>query len=368
VEHAATKTDDILALAHSRSPEQRERLLMAVADLCGGAGPLSNDARGMVHDIFMDLVAQAERDIRLRLAERIADAAWAPPALISILALDDIEIARPVIAKSPILRDADLIRLLVEATLEHQIEVARRPGIGAPVVSAILDQGQPAVLTALAGNATARVTPMQMERLVAAARRIAAMRGPLARHPGLTEPLANMLYSWVGEALRASIAERFTIDPALLSQTVSEAVADVVDGPEPPVERSSAQAEHEQVEMERRLIVKLQQAGQLRPGYLMRCLREGRATLFRQGLAALGAFDAADVDKAIAANRPDLLALALAAVGIDRSAFPAMLALVQGLHRGRPQSGAGMPAKITAAFAVAPEEAGAAFVAAVREL
>ena len=48
-----------------------------------------------------------------------------------MLALDEIEIARPIIAASPVLKDADLIRLLVEATIEHQIEVARRPNLGA---------------------------------------------------------------------------------------------------------------------------------------------------------------------------------------------------------------------------------------------
>ena len=31
---------------------------------------------------------------------------------------------------SPVLGDEDLIRLLVEATIEHQIEVARRPNLG----------------------------------------------------------------------------------------------------------------------------------------------------------------------------------------------------------------------------------------------
>ena len=47
-------------------------------------------------------------------------------ALITMLALDEIEIAAPVIAASPLLQDADLIRILLETTLEHQIAVARR--------------------------------------------------------------------------------------------------------------------------------------------------------------------------------------------------------------------------------------------------
>ena len=204
MEPMASNTADMLALARSRAPGDRERLLMAVADLCNGGQGLTGPSQALVQDIFMDLVVEAERSIRQRLAEKLARATWAPHALISILALDDIEIARPLIARSPMLQDDDLMRLLVEATLEHQIEIAQRPGIGAPVVSAILDQSQPAVMTALAGNETAEVGPLHMRRMVMASKRIAGMRAALARHPKLTDDLAETLYGWVGETLRAA--------------------------------------------------------------------------------------------------------------------------------------------------------------------
>ena len=355
----------MLALAKSRTPADRERLLMGVADLCDSPGPLTEDAKALVQDIFMGLVVQAERDIRLRLSEKLAAAPWAPPALISILALDDIEIARPLIARSPMLQDDDLIRLLVEATLEHQIEVARRPNIGSPVVSAILDQNQPAVMTALADNTSARVTPMQMQRLVVASRRIAGLRGPLARHPGLTDNLAHTLYGWVGDALRTSIAERFAIDKSKLGETLSEAVSEAIAGGAEPRGMSAADVEREQAEMERRLVAKLESAGQLRPGYLLRSLREGRRTLFEQALATLGGFEPKQIARVIAANRPDLLALACVSVGIDRSVFPTILELVQGLNGGRPTASAGGGARVSAAFGATAHEAAEAFRAAV---
>ena len=358
----------MLELARSRSPEDRERLLMAVADLCRGPGPLSGETKALVQDIFMGLVTQAERDIRLRLSEKLSLAPWAPPALVNILALDDIEIARPLIARSPMLQDADLIRLMVEATLEHQIEVARRPHIGAPVVSAILDQGQPAVMTALADNTTAQVTPLHMQRLVMASRRIVALRRPLARHPQLTDNLAHTLYSWVGEALRADIGERFTIDPDRLGESLSTAVAEALSGGAEPRGFDAADADRELAEMEKRLVAKLIAAGQLRPGYLLRCLRDGRWTLFQQALAALGGFEARDIAGAVAANRPDLLALACNAVAIDRSVFPTILALIQGLNQGRPAGGSSAAARTAAAFATPAQDAAQAFRAGIRAI
>ncbi|HEX4095837.1 MAG TPA: DUF2336 domain-containing protein, partial [Caulobacteraceae bacterium] len=134
--------------------------MLAIVDLCGQADQMVRGPaiQALLGSILLTLVSRAELDIRRLLAEKLAAADWPPPALIHVLALDEIEIARPVIAASPVLKDADLVRLLVETTIEHQIEVGRRPGIGEPVVEAILAQAEPAVLTALAGNGTAQIS------------------------------------------------------------------------------------------------------------------------------------------------------------------------------------------------------------------
>ncbi|MCX7588726.1 DUF2336 domain-containing protein [Phenylobacterium sp. 58.2.17] len=225
----AAKTDDLLNLARSRAPADRERLLLAIVELCdageSAAGLMtSKPIQGLLNSIFMSLVVEAERDIRRRLSEKLAQADWAPSALVNVLALDDIEIARPVIAGSPVLKDHDLVRLLVEATIEHQIEVARRPNIGPPVVAAILQQSEPAVLTALAGNPSAALGEHELAILVTAAQRIAAMRSPLARHPGMTDGLARQLYLWVGQALRQSLVDRFRLDAAALDAALAASV------------------------------------------------------------------------------------------------------------------------------------------------
>jgi uncharacterized protein (DUF2336 family) len=350
----------LLALAQSRDPNERERLLGALADLCDSShGCDDPGVRAIVHDIFMTLVLQAEREMRTRLADRLAAAAWAPPELIRLLAMDEIEIARPVIAKSPLLGEPDLIRLLVETTIEHQIEIARRPHIGENVVAAILDAGQPAVLASLAANDTAEASSLQMARLVAASRRIAAMRAPLVRHPRMTPVLAHTLYSWVGEALKESLSQKFAIDPAALETSLAETVREVMSGQHAD-EAIVFEAEGEQDAMENRLIAKLQAADQLRPAYLLRALREGRLSLFVKALAALGPYDIAAVERAIAAERTELLALAAAGVGFDRSVFPALVELVRGLNHGRPPTGP-EPGGAATLFALSPASAAEAF-------
>jgi len=362
----AANSDALLDLAKSRAPADRERLLVGIVELCeaGGAAEAMGQAKvqALLGSIFLSLVVEAERDIRKRLAAKLAHAEWAPPALINVLALDEIEIARPIIAASPLLKDHDLVRLLTEATIEHQIEVARRPQLAPTVVAAILHRAEPAVLAALAANATAQLSDDDLRRLVEKARQVAALRSPLSRHPKLTGELALQLYIWVGQALRQALTERFRLDPRAIDKALASAVAEShAEGPDG--RRLVVVAREEEREaMEQRLIDKLHAAGQLRPGYLIRALREGRLSLFCTTLAMLGRFEADHIRRAIDSDRPELLALACAAVGIDRSVFPTILAMVRELNAGRPSGGAESARRAHGAFGpVTPQVAGAAF-------
>jgi len=326
---------DLVELARSRTHADRDRLLLALAELCAAAKDEASSAKvqELLSGIFMTLVVEAERDMRRRLAEKLADAEWAPSALINVLALDEIEIARPIIAASPILTDQDLIRLLIEATIEHQIEIARRPRLGQAVVAEILRQGEPAVLTALAGNTTAELADEDMKALVAEARRVAALRAPLAQHPRLSSELALQLYVWLGQAMRKSLTERFRLDAEALDSMLAETVREAHGGlgvadPQP----AAANDEGGMRDMERRLVEKLHAAGQLRPGYLVRALREGRVNLFASALSTLAGISVEEVREAMDSPSSERLLYYCEHVGVDRSAFGSVLEMVHDLH------------------------------------
>lgn len=325
---------DLLALARNPSVDARQRLLMGVLTLCETQGASEESARAF-GDIFLTVADQIERDIRKVLATRLAQADWAPRAVIEVLMMDEIEIARPLLASSPVLQDEDMMRVLLEATLEHQIEVALRPRLSGRVSDAIIDRGEPATLTALASNRSAQISGEGVRRLVEHSRRIAALRLPLTRHPGLTGPLAEQMYQWVGTALRQSIAARFEIDEDRLTDVVEQAVADAT------LPSDAAPDSPQRDEMERRLIDKLHAAGQLKPGYLVRAIREKRLGLFLHGLAALSGLPAQDIRKALADNSAEALYYACAAIGMDRAVFPAILAEVRHLNDGMPAGDGG---------------------------
>lgn len=365
-------SESLLELARSRIPVDRERLLLGIVDLCeaSDSGEVAANAQiqALLNSIFLGLVVGAERDIRRRLSDRLATADWCPAALVNVLALDEIEIARPIIAASPVLKEMDLIRLLVEATIEHQIEIARRPHLSASVVAEIVRKAEPAVLTALAANVTAEIAETDMLRLVDAARRIAGLGDPLSTHPRLTSDLALRLYIWVGQTLRDGLAERFRLDAKLLEAALAQAVAEA-HGAAPDRQTVVLARDGEREAMECRLIEKLHAAGQLRPGYLVRVLQEGRLSLFTAALATLGRFETEQVRRTVDSDRPELLGLACAAVGIDRSVFPTILELVRNLNGGLPAGGAEGARRAAGAFApITPDIAGAAFRQAVQSV
>jgi uncharacterized protein (DUF2336 family) len=84
-------------------------------------------------------------------------------------------------------------------------------------------------------------------------------------------------------------------------------------------------------DMEQRLVEKLHAAGQLRPGYLVRALREGRVNLFARALALLAGISLGEVHAILNSRSADRLMAVCEKVGVDRSAFPTMLEMVQNL-------------------------------------
>ncbi|MGQ2989987.1 MAG: DUF2336 domain-containing protein [Brevundimonas sp.] len=351
---------DLLALAASRSVDDRHRLMLGVVALCK-ANPPTDGCAPALSDIFLTLARDAEARIRQTLAEQLADVPWAPRALLDLLMLDEIDIARPVIARSPLMRDEDLLRILVDATLEHQVEVARRPHISGRVADAVIDMAQPAPMAALAANTTAEISEAGLGRLIEHARRIAALRSPLSRHPRLNQKLAMTLYAMVGDALRTELQARFVDAGPALPAAIASAIETAASKPRSPAMTvllaSSSDRDGDRDEMDRRLVGKLQMSGQLKAGFLVRAVREKQIGLFEHGLSALSGFPLGQVRQAIRRAAPDALYLACAAVGIDRAVFPTLLKEMRALTGGLPGDEA---AEVTTR-SLTPIEAGYAF-------
>lgn len=355
-----TRAVDLLGLAASRTHDDRTRLMMGMVALCKTQKP-SSASETLLGDIFLKLISDAEREIRLTLAESLADASWAPRSLLDMLMMDEIEVARPIIARSPMLRDEDLMKILVEATIDHHVEVARRPQISARVADAVIDGGQAGPMAALAGNTSAEISEGGLRRLIEEARRLAALRVPLARHPRLNRRLAQSLFDRVGDTLRQELQARFTEVGPALAPAIAAAIENAIDRPRPAMTvllTPSGAGSGDRDEMDQRLVDKLAASGQLRAGFLIRAVREKQLGLFEHALASLSGHPLSQIRAAVRRSSADALFLACASVGIDRAVFPTVLKELRLLTGGLP--GAETPPDLSGRI-LSPVEAGYGF-------
>lgn len=329
-------------LAANPQDTSREEIYLAVASLYRVQGNYLNPReRTLMGEILKRLTKDVEMAIRIALAERLADDASAPHDLIALLADDDIEVARPLILRNPLLTDEDVLRLIAEFGTDHHQAVAGRPYIGEKVTEELAKSEAETVLVALLRNATAKFSTAAYESLVEKSRVFAAIQEPLAQRPDLPPVLARKMCDWVSDALRSYITRNYRIAPARLSEALAEAEASVRSQDSRPAS-PAAESQH-------KLIDKLAQSGQLKAGFLLRVLHQGQIDLFDLALARL-----TDVPLSISRKRfyeggPRAVALACRAVGIDRCVFTTVYSLSR---RARAMAPAVSPTEMAEADAV----------------
>jgi len=266
-----------------------------------------------MHEILRRLTRDVEMTIRIALAERLADDAAAPLELILLLCDDAIEVARPVLLRSPLLSDDDILKLIVSAGHAHHEAVAGRPHIGEPVTDHLAKSEKESVLLALVHNATAKISSATYEILVEKSRRIAMLQEPLSHRADLPPALATRMCEWVSDALKAYIVKSYPITPNRLTVALSDATNVLKNDPATP---RAAPAESAQ-----KLVEKLAISGQLKAGFLLRVLHQGQLDLFDLGLAKLTNIPLPELRAKFYDGGPRAVALACRGVGIDRCVF-----------------------------------------------
>jgi uncharacterized protein (DUF2336 family) len=311
------RAQELIELASHDVRKDRGKLYMRISELFQmQSAEDSGTERGLLIEIMRALSAQVDQRLRLALAERLADHSDADHDLILLLAHDEIEVARPVILRSVILTEADLIGIIRECSPSHSLTLAGRINISPNVTSALIETERRDVFRAMTRNATAQISPACLERLVEISRDDPSLAGELIGRPQLPKGLALRMFSWASAGLKTHIAERFAIDPATLEAELARSVSTELARP------NGAQPRARMLES---LVEKLRANGQLRPGFLIKAVREGQMDIFRIAFARLLDIDQATLDLIFDSRDIIKIALATRAVGIDRSAFPTIV-------------------------------------------
>ncbi len=128
-------------------------------------------------------------DVRRALAEALSGASAAPRHLAVALANDLSEVAAALLARSPLLSDAELVNCVTIGDAVAQCAIARRPGLGAGPAEALAEVGAREAALALIGNLDADLTPGTLRRLFERLGADAETREALLRRPDLPASL-----------------------------------------------------------------------------------------------------------------------------------------------------------------------------------
>ena len=292
----------------------REEIYLAVASLyrIQGAG-LNARERELMREILRRLTRDVEMAIRIALAQRLAEDTTAPHDLILLLVDDTIEVARPLIMRSPLLTESDVLTLIAEAGIDHQEACAGRPHIGVPVTDALARLDHESVLVALVRNATARISNSSYETLVQKSRALTGLQEPLIKRPDLPPQLATNMCEWVSDALKTYIKTNYAIAPRKVEAALQDVQVVMQSEPVGPTDPPADSAQ--------KLIEKLAAGGQLKAGFLMRVLSQGQVDLFDLAFSRMLGVDLGRFRNGFYDGGARLVAMACRAAGIDRAVF-----------------------------------------------
>lgn len=316
----------LCALALDRTAAVRREVAGSVgALLLGQADSLGARERALVFEILAQVLHDAEMAVRRGLAERLADERDVPRTLILTLADDEIEIARPVLMRSALLTDDDLIGIVRRHATGHRAAVAQRSTVGAALGDALVESGEEEVILTLLRNPGAQISTRAMRSLSDAALRRQSLCEPLASRPELTPDLAARLYWIVSLELRRFVAQRFVLPRDLLDRALQTTMQRLVDACRA---RRIVPPEAETV------AGRLAEAGALTPAMLISVLRVGQIRLFEVLFARAAGLTQPTVARMLEAGEGEMLAAACRAAGIDKGHFASIFLLSRGARPG----------------------------------
>ncbi|MFH6785886.1 MULTISPECIES: DUF2336 domain-containing protein [Methylobacterium] len=260
--------------------------------------------------------------VRRALAEACANAAEAPRTLVVALAQDQPEIAGLVLARSPVLSDADLVDCAAVGDEAGRIAIAHRPHLSAMLCGALAEIAGTAALQALAANAGAEITRGSLMRIVERHGDDARLREALLARPGLPLDVRQAVTARLAGALSAFVTGCGWLSPERSERVTREAR-----------ERATlGLAEGSDGGDLRRLVAYLRTAGQLTPGLILRAMLSGRMAFTEAALADLSGLAAGRVAGLLHDPRGSGLAALYRRAGLPPALEPAFAAAMSAWH------------------------------------
>lgn len=209
-------TRSLIKLALDETVDARRRLFSQVAEMVAANLPERTDRElAIFSEVILELYSLASPEDRIRLAVNLSNCPNTPHALARRLAEDDIAVATPLLANSPVFSQEDLLNFIERLSNAHLQVIARRPDLSTDVSDRLAKKGDLRVQRILAGNREIRLSRPTMLRFVELGANDVELRDMLTNRPDLPPSVCRALLPLVDKTRRKRLRD---IIEASLSQ------------------------------------------------------------------------------------------------------------------------------------------------------
>jgi len=303
---------------------------------CDRAEATSALARAYLHsDLSPDDLAAAEGAmimllddpsplVRRALADVFASAQKAPLVVVHALAADQPDVALPVLARSPLLLEDDLVDLIATGQPETQVAIAGRALLSRPLAAAVCEVGSAQACLTLLENADADIALFSIDRIVERFGHLAPIRENLVARDDLPIATRQALLNKLSQTLAGFVAARQWLGPEHAEYAAREACekATLALAAETPYDEVAALIHH------------LRQSSQLTAGMILRALLSGNVVLFEEALVELSGLPLDRVTSYIHDKNISGFRALYVKAGLPDVAYPAFREAITAMHDG----------------------------------
>ncbi len=261
--------------------------------------------------------------VRRALAEAFASAREAPHHCISALACDQSDIAAVVLARSPLLSDAELVDCAAVGDAFAQSAIALRPCLSSAVARALAEVGAREAVISLAVNPAAEVPDAALRRIIERFGDDGEVREALLTRPDLSAGVRADLVLAATRALSAFVSARGWMAEERMKRVGRESC-------EKGFVIIAGDAHHAPDAWNADLARRLRLSGQLTPHLALRALLSGARALFEAMLVELTGLPASRVAGLVGRFEGSAFAALCKKAGFPASLLPAFRAGLAG--------------------------------------
>lgn len=198
----------------------RRSLAKRLADvICIPASQLTPQERHMAGDVLVEMLREADIELRESVAKRLVMLNEAPRTILLLLAKDDIRVAKHVLENSKSLTDSDLIQITRKVSGAHRKVMAHRRHVSDAVVDVMVEFLEEDVVETLLKNKGAHFSETALQRILTVSRGHKGYIKHLIKRDELRPSHGLTMFWWADEADRKKILARFAVTRAVLQDS-----------------------------------------------------------------------------------------------------------------------------------------------------